>query len=122
MIPLAGDSDHAGSATKVTYRPSVKVSKRQYNIADYNAAFETGKLTPTAVAEALLELSKSTEHKAAFLDIKKDKVLAAAAAATKRFQDGQALGMLDGVPIGIKGKSITVLPRLASVGHSWYMT
>jgi len=61
-------------------------------------------LTPTTVALALLDLSKITEHKAAFLDIRRDQVLAAAEESTQRFKDGTSRGMLDGVPVGVKGR------------------
>lgn len=59
-------------------------------------------MTPTAVAEAILALVP--KHKEAFLDIVKDQVLAAAEESTQRYKDGKARGMLDGVPVGVKGK------------------
>ena len=82
--------------------------RHYYTIADYHSAYESGKLTPTAVAEALLDLVP--KHKAAFLDVKRDKVLAAAEASTQRHKDGKARGMLDGVPVSVKG----MLPMLFS--------
>ena len=72
-----------------------------YTIADYHSAYESGKLTPTAVAEALLGLVP--KHKVAFLDVKNDKVLAAAEASTQRYKDGKARSMMDGVPVSVKG-------------------
>ena len=63
-------------------------------------------MTPTAVAEALLDLiSKNHKHKTAFLEIKKERVMAAAKASTQRYKTGKSLGVFDGVPVGVKGES-----------------
>ena len=89
-----------------SYRPSLTGTKRHYTIQDYHSAYEAGKTTPTAVAEALLNLiSKHPEHKDAFLEIQKDRVIASAEASTQRYKAGKALGIFDGVPVGVKGKS-----------------
>ena len=89
-----------------SYRPSLTGTKRHYTIKDYHSAYETGTTTPTAVAEALLNLiSKHPEHKDAFLEIQKDRVIASAEASTQRYRAGKALGVFDGVPVGVKGKS-----------------
>lgn len=82
-------------------------TNRHYSIEDYHSAYEAGSTTPTAVAEALLDLiSKHPNHKDAFLDIRKERVIAAADASTQRYKAGKALGMFDGVPVGVKGKSL----------------
>lgn len=79
------------------------LSNRHHSIADYHSAYKTGKLTPTAVAKTLLTLITGTPaHKVAFLTIKENRVLAAAEASTQRWQAGQALSVLDGVPVAIK--------------------
>ena len=89
-----------------SYRPSLTGTKRHYTIQDYHSAYKAGKTTPTAVAEALLNLiSKHPEHKDAFLEIQKDRVIASAEASTQRYKAGKALGIFDGVPVGVKGKS-----------------
>lgn len=63
-------------------------------------------MTPIAVAEALLNLiSKHPKHKDAFLETKREHVIAAAEASTQRYKAGKPLGMFDGVPVGVKGKS-----------------
>lgn len=85
----------------------MKSASRHYSIRDYHSAYEAGNITPTAVAEALLDLiSKNPKHKDAFLEIKNESVIAAAEASTQRYKAGKALGMFDGVPIGVKGKSL----------------
>ena len=89
-----------------SYRPNLTGTKRHYTIKDYHSAYEAGKTTPIAVAEALLNLiSKHPEHKDAFLEIQKDRVIASAQASTQRYKAGKALGIFDGVPVGVKGKS-----------------
>ncbi len=76
---------------------------RHHSVADYHYLYSRGKLTPTAVAQALLKLiNGSEEHKVAFITIKEDKVLAAAEASTQRWQAGKARSALDGVPVAVK--------------------
>lgn len=112
VIPInarpAAEKD--GSITSdLPYNPSPKHPNRQYNIGDYQMAFNAGKLTPLAVAEALLDLAGSAEHKVAFLSVKRDQVLAAAKASTQRHKDGKVKGPLDGVPLAVKGECYHLL-------------
>ena len=104
VIPIASESAaNAGSGSTVdaVYMNGPKCLSRHYTIADYHSAYKSGKLTPTAVAQALLALVP--KHKAAFLDVVKDNVLAAAEASTQRYKDGKSRSMLDGVPVSVKG-------------------
>lgn len=104
VIPIANESTvNAGSGSTVdaVYINGPKCLNRHYTIADYHSAYESGKLTPTAVAQALLALVPN--HKAAFLDVAKDKVLAAAEASTQRYKNGNSRTILDGVPVSVKG-------------------
>lgn len=104
VIPIANESTvNAGSGSTVdaVYIDGPKCLNRHYTIADYHSAYESGKLTPTAVAQALLALVP--KHKEAFLDVVKEKVLAAAEASTQRYKDGKSRSMLDGVPVSVKG-------------------
>lgn len=111
VIPLDDQSD-ADISTSIRalsslYNPSLVGTNRHYSIKDFHSAYEAGKITPTAVAEALLDLIfKHPEHKDAFLEVKRDRVIAAAEASTQRYKAGKALGMFDGVPVGVKGKSL----------------
>ena len=105
VIPLGDTSApnaSSGKAVAASYIEGPKGVHRHYTIADYHSAYESGRLTPTAVAQTLLALVP--KHKAAFLDVAKDRVLAAAEASTQRYRDGSARGMLDGVPLSVKGK------------------
>lgn len=96
-------SDRPLSGSSPPYATSIPHPNRHYSIADYHSAFQEGRLTPVAVAEVLLTLSNSPEHKAAFLSVKGDQVLLAAKASTKRYQEGKAIGPMDGLPIAVKG-------------------
>ncbi|KAI9705815.1 MAG: hypothetical protein M1836_005221 [Candelina mexicana] len=83
------------------------VKGRYYSVTDFHIAYTSGKLTPTAVAESLLPLIRRDitppgVHSVAFLHSKVKLVLEAARAATKRYQDGKPLGVLDGVPVAVK--------------------
>ena len=109
VVPI--DNSNAANPLSIktlntSYRPSLTSIKRHYSIVDYHSAYEAGKITPIAVAEALLNLiSKHPKHKDAFLEVQKDRVIAAAEASTQRYKAGKALGMFDVVPVGVKGKS-----------------
>lgn len=71
--------------------------------AALHEAYKEGTVIPTDVARALLELiSHSPQHSAAFSDVHEELVLAAAASSTERYREGKSLGLLDGVPVGIK--------------------
>lgn len=77
------------------------------SFADYHALYRTGKVTPLQVVEALLPVidrtaAQPTEYSTAWLDIHTDEVLAAARASTERWAAGKPLGVLDGVPFGVK--------------------
>lgn len=101
VIPITNESTGSGSTVDAVYINGPKSVNRHYTIADYHSAYESGKLTPTAVAKALLALVP--KHNAAFLDVREDRVLAAAEASTQRYKDGKSRSMLDGVPVSVKG-------------------
>lgn len=70
---------------------------------DFHAAFEAGKVTPSEVTKTLLQLiSTDREHAKAFLDINRPVILAAAEESSRRYKTGRTLGILDGVPVGVK--------------------
>lgn len=87
--------------------PKEGVNTRFWSVKDYHEAYLSKKLTPTDVINSLLPLirrdvSKRSEHSTAFLASRVDLITAAAEASTKRYAEGKPLGVLDGVPIGIK--------------------
>jgi hypothetical protein len=107
-IPQPGD-EASTSYTSVSNLRSPPKDKhgRFYAIADFHNAYQTGRLTPTDVVESLLPLirrdvASRSPHSTAFMDSKVELVRSAAAASTKRWKDGKPLGILDGVPFGVK--------------------
>ena len=79
-------------------------------IGAYHTAYKAGEVSPTDIAKVLLDLVENdARHRVAFLSIKKGKVLAAADLSTKRYREGKAKGILDGVPVAIKGKPHRIL-------------
>lgn len=83
---------------------------RYYTANDYHEMYKTGKATPLQVAEALLPLitrgsqNPPSKYEDAWVDShgKDQLVLEAAKASTERYAAGKPLGVLDGVPIGVK--------------------
>jgi Asp-tRNA(Asn)/Glu-tRNA(Gln) amidotransferase A subunit family amidase len=80
---------------------------RYHSVADYHELYLAKTLTPLAVAESLLPLVRrnvtpGSSHSIAFTDSKLELILEAARASTKRYEEGKDLGLLDGIPVGIK--------------------
>lgn len=112
VIPIAdssarfntGDVFPAGSHTTTLENLS---QKNYYSVADYHALYLSGEITPTAVAQAVLPLirrdtSPQGEHSIAWFDSRVDLILAAAEASTLRYRNRRPIGILDGIPTGIK--------------------
>jgi Asp-tRNA(Asn)/Glu-tRNA(Gln) amidotransferase A subunit family amidase len=110
VIPL-------GDGTSAVFQPELgpelcraqprDLAGRFYSAADYHELYKSGELTPRQMAEALLQLirrdvSSPSEYSKAWVHSHEDKVLAAADASTERWAAGKPLGILDGVPIGVK--------------------
>ena len=107
VTPLAKEGDTAFGVQDVN--EAIAPFKHQgtpgqhHSVADFHAAFSSGSLSPLKVTETLLELiSANAEHAKAFLDINKPVILAAAGESSRRYKAGRPLGLLDGVPVGIK--------------------
>ena len=83
------------------------LENKYYSVADYHALYLSGELTPSAVAMAILRLirrdiSPPGEHSVAWIESRVDLVLAAAEASTLRYKNKRPIGILDGIPTGIK--------------------
>lgn len=107
VTPLAKEGDTAFGVKEVN--EAIASFKHQgtpgqyHSAADFHTAFSSGRLSPLKVTETLLELiSTHAEHAKAFLDINKPVILAAAEESSRRYKAGRPLGLLDGVPVGIK--------------------
>lgn len=92
-------------------RAPLKDAKRVfYSVLDYHEAYKSSQTTPSAVIEALLpvirrDVDAPTHFSKAWLDLNIDLLKAAAAESTERWAHGKSLGVLDGVPVGIKDEA-----------------
>ncbi|KAL6721614.1 hypothetical protein ACLMJK_000718 [Lecanora helva] len=112
VIPTSDDSQLDGARNDVLSKSTLPKledipKKRYYSVADYHALYLSGKVTPTAVARALLplirrDISPPGEYSIAWWEHRVDLIMAAAEASTLRYKMEKPLGILDGVPTGIK--------------------
>ncbi|KAK4041573.1 amidase signature domain-containing protein [Parachaetomium inaequale] len=113
VIPLAnGDSPPAGMLAlgPELHQPQpADLAGRFYSAADYHALYKSGAATPLQVAEALLPLVRRddaqqprSKYAVAWTQTDVDAVRAAARASTERWAAGAPLGIMDGVPFGVK--------------------
>lgn len=89
--------------------PKNRGDTHHYTASDYHAMYRSGQVTPLQVAETLLSItSKYAKESSVYQDAWADShgadrlALDAATASTERWAAGKALGILDGVPIGVK--------------------
>ena len=80
---------------------------RFYSVADYHELYKSGKATPLQVVDALLPLIRRdvkppSKYANAWIHVHAEEVLKAAKASTARWAAGKPLGILDGVPFGVK--------------------
>ncbi|KAI5293739.1 hypothetical protein KEM55_006929 [Ascosphaera atra] len=108
VIPIVKHESNASAQQQELPDPARRASDQgYYTSADYRALYLAKQTTPTAVVKALLPLiSRDTtppgEHSTAFLDVRPELILKAAAESTRRYEQGRSLGPLDGVPIAVK--------------------
>lgn len=108
VIPIAVTTEEQKSAPNGTKVLPQQLENRQfYSVSDYHAMYLSGEITPTEVALALVPLirrdtSPPGKHAGAWMDTNIEIVLKAAKASTLRYQENRPLGVLDGVPTGIK--------------------
>lgn len=111
MIPLAKPEERAPrSYTEKSYlrAPPKSAGDRFYTIKDFHDAYASGAVTPNDVVEALLPLIvrhgdyTKRSPATAFMESRVELVKRAAEASTQRWAKGQPLGILDGVPFGVK--------------------
>jgi len=87
--------------------------------ADFVAAYRDGRLTPVRVAERILEHTKASERSdpplRLFIAQDPDDLLAQARESAARYEKGEPLGDLDGVPIAVKDE-LDLRPYPTTVG------
>ncbi|KAK1247638.1 hypothetical protein MKX07_000526 [Trichoderma sp. CBMAI-0711] len=89
----------------VSSSSSSSSKSRYYSASDYHAMYKSGALTPLQVIETLLDLTTGDgKYSDAWADAHGAEKLAveAARASTERWAAGTPLGVLDGVPVGVK--------------------
>ena len=101
------DSRNLSTLANENWASKQPFSKVFSSSIDYHEAYKSGKLTPTAVAEALMPLIRrdvedTTKHSTAFLSTKVDLVRKAADESTQRYKTGKYLSSMDGVPMAVK--------------------
>ena len=91
-------------------------------VHDYAKAYRDGSVTPEDVARSVLdaiEASDTTEPPLrAIIAVNRDDVLRQAREATKRIESGQALSVLDGVPVAVKDE-LDMVPYPTTVGTAF---
>ncbi|KAK6850540.1 hypothetical protein PG987_000174 [Apiospora arundinis] len=110
VTPLVS-GDGAQAAPEITpdlaQRQPDDLAGRFYSAADYHELYRSGKLTPLQVAKALLpQISRGQEppakYELSWVVAHEEIALTAAKASTERYAAGKPLGVLDGVPFGVK--------------------
>ncbi|KAK7897766.1 hypothetical protein LTR67_004396 [Exophiala xenobiotica] len=108
VVPIPSSSSaEPPSLTTLPLPPPRASASNYYTCADYHELYGSGKLTPSDIVEQLLPLIRrdvkpAGPYSVAFIDTKVELVRAAAKASTQRYQDGNPLSVLDGVPVAVK--------------------
>jgi hypothetical protein len=111
VIPLSQPEDEAPAS--YTDESNLRTpldhasSNRFYSIKDFHDAYSSGAFTPSDVIERLLPLirrdvAQRSPYATAFMETKVELVRQAAEGSTQRYKEGKPLGILDGVPFGVK--------------------
>ena len=88
---------------------------RHWTISDYTSRYLDGSITPTQVVDKLIniieEMNRQNQNSSIVTQMNKEELRLQAAESTKRYQDKEIMGVLDGVPILVKDE-------VPTVGHS----
>nr|XP_005993677.2 PREDICTED: fatty acid amide hydrolase-like [Latimeria chalumnae] len=94
-------------------------------ISDYLHSFRSGNLTPTQVAENVIQALENSDQSGtplrAIVQWEREQILKMAAASTVRYRDGKPLSVLDGIPVCLK-ESIRVVPYFCRGGTAYLGT
>ncbi|KAJ1338292.1 aspartyl-tRNA(Asn)/glutamyl-tRNA(Gln) amidotransferase subunit A [Microdochium nivale] len=113
VTPLGFGEDVAANQKRLDIEPELMVRQpetlpgRFLSAADYHELYKSRAVTPLQVAEALLPLisrgqTPPAKYESAWAVTNRVLVMEAAAASTERYASDNALGVLDGVPVGVK--------------------
>ncbi|XVE83418.1 hypothetical protein DITRI_Ditri16bG0087300 [Diplodiscus trichospermus] len=95
---------------------------RRWTIADYSRAYSSGAITPRKVAEQFIDAVRKSSSPpmplSFFINYDAEDILRQAAASTLRYERGDPISALDGVPIAIKDE-IDCSPYPTTGGTKW---
>ncbi|KAL3630230.1 hypothetical protein CASFOL_023214 [Castilleja foliolosa] len=101
---------------------SQHTSFSRWTILDYAKAYTSGETTPTSVAQRLIDYVRdsSSQHlpMSFFINLYEQDILKQATESTLRYQRGEPISVLDGVPIAVKDE-IDCLPYPTTGGTKW---
>ncbi|KAE9602754.1 putative hydrolase [Lupinus albus] len=86
-----------------------KDSFYRWTIMDYYKAYSSGDITPTMVAERFIAAVGESSRMGFFIDYNAGDILRQAKESTLRYQKGEPISVLDGIPVAIKDE-IDCLP------------
>ncbi|KAJ4715190.1 Fatty acid amide hydrolase [Melia azedarach] len=102
--------------------PSQQSSFHSWKILDYSKAYSSGEITPLMVAErfiaAVRESSKPPFQMSFFINCNEEDILKQAKESTLRYERGEPISVLDGVPVAIKDE-IDCSPYPTTGGTKW---
>ena len=102
--------------------PEPQAGFRFATVHDYARAYRENITSPEAVAERVLQAIAASNETGkplrAVIMVNRDEVLRQAEAAAKRIRAGQALSVLDGVPVGVKDE-LDMVPFPTTAGTSF---
>ncbi|KAL7943098.1 amidase signature enzyme [Trichoderma barbatum] len=105
VTPLGQTGPMIGFEPELLTSQHASSTARYYSVGDYHELYKSGSVTPLQVTEKLLGLTTGAgKYSDAWADAHGAEKLAleAAKASTERWAAGRPLGVLDGVPVGIK--------------------
>ena len=107
VIPIASSEQELLAVAELPAPEKRKSKKAYYTCGDYHMMYMSGKVTPLEVVGYLMPLVQRDseppgKYSVSFLQVREDLILEAARASTKRYQTGNPLSVLDGVPLTVK--------------------
>ncbi|KAK3341477.1 amidase signature domain-containing protein [Lasiosphaeria hispida] len=143
VIPLPSTTTTTTTEPMLPLTPDLQLPQpaglpgRFASVADYHELYKSGEATPLQVVEALLPLitrpaaspssSSSSQYALAFIQTDVEAVLVAARASTARWAAQEPLGVLDGVPFGVKDDTavkgfVSTMGMRVDVGEEYFRT
>ncbi|XP_034692154.1 fatty acid amide hydrolase-like isoform X1 [Vitis riparia] len=99
-----------------------KFSFHRWTILDYSRAYNSGEVTPRLVAERFIDAVREScnpqLHMSFFINYDTEDILKQATESTLRYERGEPISVLDGVPIAIKDE-IDCTPYPTTGGTTW---